>query len=199
MHDFANGKFWDALWDAYLIAGGGVVVLWVNMLVYRAFLHPLSRAGELSISDPSAIIPLLGYNSRARKGPFYGALEPSLHTNRDAEFHRSQRKIWDNAFKQSLSDYGASIEEFTFTLLSRLQRSLGKEVDINELCMFYSYDAVHDGVMAVGALVHIPWILTVVESISFAGPIRQFNLWSAEQVELRRNVNILDSRNERCG
>jgi len=45
MHDFANGKFWDALWDAYLIAGGGVVVLWVNMLVYRAFLHPLSRAG----------------------------------------------------------------------------------------------------------------------------------------------------------
>src|SRR6266536_3798063 len=45
MHDFANGKFWDALWDVYLIAGGGVVVLWVNMLVYRAFLHPLSRAG----------------------------------------------------------------------------------------------------------------------------------------------------------
>ena len=50
---------------------------------------------------------------------------------------------------------------------------------------------VHDGVMAVGALIHVPWILTIVESISFAGPIRNFNLWSAEQVEKRRKVCIL--------
>jgi len=173
---------------------------------------------ELSISDPAAIIPLLGYNSRATKGPFYGALEPSLHTNRDAEFHRSQRRIWDLAFKQSLKDYGTSIEEFTDTLLKRIQRNVGREIDVNELCMHYSYDAmssmafgnstkflegnqtekatnvlkgVHDGVMAVGALVHVPWILTVVESISFAGPIRQFNLWSAEEVERRRNVSFM--------
>lgn len=170
---------------------------------------------ELSISDPNAIAPILGPNSKLQKGPFYGALERSLHCHRDAVWHKSQRKIWDIAFKESLSDYGAAIEEFTTGFLNRIERSSGKEVYINELCLHYSYDvmsllafgessrflegtetqksskvlqAVHDGVLAVGALIHVPWILTIVESISFAGPIRNFNLWSAEQVEKRKNV-----------
>lgn len=44
-HDFLNGKFQDALWDSFVVVAGGVVSLWANMLVYRAWFHPLSRAG----------------------------------------------------------------------------------------------------------------------------------------------------------
>ena len=45
-----------------------------------------------------------------------------------------------------------------------------------------------DGIVAVGALLQVPWILTIVESISFAGPMMEFNKWSAEQVDRRRNI-----------
>lgn len=138
-----------------------------------------------------------------------------MHCHRDVTFHKSQRKIWDIAFKESLNDYGASIEEFTSGFLKRIETSKGEKVNINELCLHYSYDVmsllafgessrflegtctqqskkvlkgVRDGGIAVGAFVHVPWILTIVESISFAGPIRNLNLWSAEQVERRKKV-----------
>jgi hypothetical protein len=56
---------------------------------------------ELIVFDPAALNPLLGFTSKARKGPFYGAMEQSLHTTRDHDFHKRRRKIWDIAFKQS--------------------------------------------------------------------------------------------------
>lgn len=62
-----------------------------------------------------------------------------------------------------------------------------------------------EGIVAVGALLHVPWVssfddlycprtdaslqlLTIVESISFAGPMMEFNLWSADQVNKRRQM-----------
>jgi hypothetical protein len=51
------------------------------------------------IFDAAALVPLLGI--RNMKGPFYGAMEKSLHTNQDIEFHKQRRKVWDMAFKQS--------------------------------------------------------------------------------------------------
>ncbi|KAG0646070.1 Cytokinin biosynthesis 2 [Hyphodiscus hymeniophilus] len=170
---------------------------------------------ELVIFDPEAIVPILGFNSKTRKGPFYGAMEQSLHTTRDHDFHKMRRKVWDLAFKQTLADYGPSIEEFTDSLLARVASSGGKPLALNDLCIHYSYDVmsalafgdstrflegkstktatkildnIREGIVAVGALLHVPWILTVVESISFAGPMMEFNRWSAEQVDKRSQM-----------
>jgi hypothetical protein len=35
------------------------------------------------------------------KAPYYNMVEKSLHVSRDKQFHRRQRKIWDNGFKAS--------------------------------------------------------------------------------------------------
>ncbi len=71
----------------------------------------------------------------ARKGPFYGAMQQSLHITRDHAFHKRRRKIWDMAFKQTLEDYGPTIEGFTKALLSRIAINLNKPVVINDLCI----------------------------------------------------------------
>ena len=138
-----------SFWTAYVLAGQMlacfIISLWANMLVYRAFFHPLNefpgpfgaklsklwslgkvfqsdikwykvagdlqekygdyiRTGprELLVCDAEAVNPLLGYQSKTLKGPFYGSMELSIHTNRDKIFHRQRRKIWDNAFKKCL-------------------------------------------------------------------------------------------------
>jgi cytochrome P450 len=115
----------------------------------------------------------------------------------------------------ALADYGPIIEEFTGTLLDQIEQNVGKEMALNNLCVHYSYDVMSllafgsstnflegkssatatkilknilDGIVAVGALLQVPWILTIVESISFAGPMMEFNKWSAEQVDRRRSM-----------
>lgn len=170
---------------------------------------------EISIADPEAILPVLGPSSKLQKGPFYGSVELNLHCHRDAAFHRLQRKIWEMAFKESLADYGPSVEEFTTRFLSRIEESVGKSVYVNKLCLHYSYDvmsllafgeasgfldgnetvqsrsvlkALDDTVMAVGGLIHVPWIITIVESITFAGPLVNFYRWSRESLAKRKRV-----------
>ncbi|KAF7867161.1 hypothetical protein EAF04_005245 [Stromatinia cepivora] len=245
---------------AFKLVSTVIVSLWTNILVYRAFFHPLRhfpgpfgarlskfwslgkvmqskvrwyqvvgelkeeygdyvRTGprELMISDPAAINLILGSSSKLQKGPFYGATTPqSLHTTRDPDFHKKRRKVWDIAFKQSLTDYGPRIEEFTTSFLARLSKSAGNPVVINDLCIHYSYDVIsalafgiftrfldgkqtakvknivdniQSGIVAVGILVHVPWILTILETLSvLGGPMKEFNDWSACQVEARRHM-----------
>lgn len=54
-------------------------------------------------------------------------------------------------------------------------------------------DNIQSGIVAVGALVHVPWLFTVLEALSvLGGPMKQFNDWSACQVEARRHVHFSD-------
>jgi len=53
----------------------------------------------LTIFDADAISTILGVQSKTSKGPLYDIMEKSLHLNRDKQFHRQRRRIWDNAFK----------------------------------------------------------------------------------------------------
>ena len=91
---------------------------------------------------------------------------------------------------------------------------------INELCVQYSYDVmsalafgihteflngketaaakkvldnIQSGMSALAAVVHIPWMFTVIDVISFiGGPMKEFNDWSASQVEARRDARFPD-------
>jgi cytochrome P450 len=83
------------------------------------------------------------------------------------------------------ADYGPSIEGFTDTLLTRIEKNEGKVVVLNDLCIHYSYDVMSalafgdstrflegkstevatkilnnttEGIVAVGALLHVPWV-----------------------------------------
>ncbi|OJJ42108.1 hypothetical protein ASPZODRAFT_137494 [Penicilliopsis zonata CBS 506.65] len=170
---------------------------------------------ELVIFDSAAITPILGFASVTGKGPFYDSMETSVSTTRDHAFHRQRRKIWDLAFKQSLADYAPRIEEFTSQLLSRIARDGAKgPILVNEVCIHYSYDVmsalafgdpmgfiqgdsnavansvlnnIQNGVDAIGLLLHVPWLMGMLTTFSWAiGPMRQWNEYSEGLVELRK-------------
>lgn len=89
---------------------------------------------------------------------------------------------------------------------------MNKSIIINELCIHYSYDVMSSlafgasakflegessefankvlseiqwGIRMVGFLIHIPWVLTIVESIESG-----FTKWSRGQVENRKKVSF---------
>jgi cytochrome P450 len=117
----------------------------------------------------------------------------------------------------ALTDYGPRIEEFTDTLLTRLDKTAGQEVLVNEFCLHYTWDVmsgigygsetrfiegestdfantlvakIKEGIAAISFLAHVPWLLTVAESLTFlGGPLKMFRTWSQEQVKRRRLVS----------
>lgn len=123
-----------------------------------------------------------------------------------------------SCFIAALTDYGPRIEEFTDALLARLDKVTGTEVVVNEFCLHYVYDVmsgvgfgsatrfiegessdfantlltkIQQGIVAIAFLAHVPWMLTVAESLVFVigGPMKLFQVWSAEQVKKRRLVS----------
>ncbi|BCS24988.1 cytochrome P450 [Aspergillus puulaauensis] len=171
---------------------------------------------ELVIFDAEAITPVLGFASITGKGPFYDSMETSVNTTRDREFHRKRRKVWDNAFKISLADYAPRVEEFTSQLLVRIGKNLGQPILVNEICIHYSYDVmsalafgdpmgfikgdsndiaksvldnIQKGVDAIGLLLHVPWLMGMLTTFSWAiGPMREWNEYSEKLVIQRKNM-----------
>ncbi|OKL55488.1 hypothetical protein UA08_09188 [Talaromyces atroroseus] len=166
-------------------------------------------------ADPAAIQLVHGLKATVKKGPFYAQLTDSVHTTDDPIFHKERRKIWDFAMKESLVDYGPIVEEFTTVLHAQIDKSLGQPVSANALTKHYSYDvistlgfgnstrflegestevakrvfgAIERGVVAIGLLLHVPYLLTVMETFTYHGPMGGFNLWAAEEVQRRKKV-----------
>ncbi|KAF1960190.1 cytochrome P450 [Byssothecium circinans] len=168
---------------------------------------------ELAIFDPAAIQPLLGFKSPTTKGPFYDLLTKSLHLSRDKAFHRQRRKIWDNAMKDSLSDYAPRVEDFTSQLLTRLREADGEPVQLLNYCVYYAYDVMSalafgkpmglvnggsneyaesilhtmtDGLDAMGYVYHVPWFANAVGVLMhLGGPLKVWADWSQQQMEER--------------
>ncbi|OKL62991.1 hypothetical protein UA08_01789 [Talaromyces atroroseus] len=143
-------------------------------------------------------------------------METSVNTTRDREFHKKRRKVWDNAFKKSLADYAPRIDEFTEQLLVRIARNVGRQIVLNDICIHYSYDVmsplafgdsmgfikgdsddiaksvldnIQKGVDAIGLLLHVPWLMGLLTTFSWAiGPMRQWNEYSGELVVLRKKM-----------
>ncbi|KAF2131445.1 cytochrome P450 [Dothidotthia symphoricarpi CBS 119687] len=168
---------------------------------------------ELSIFDPAAIQPILGFQSKTRKGPFYSIMEKSLHLNRDKAFHRQRRKIWDNGMKTSLSDFAPRVEEFTEQLLERIRAANRKPVPLMRYMVDYSYDVMAelafgkpmgftkgdssdvadgivqtftDGLQIMGLLMQIPWMFNALGALTeLAGPMKVWKDWSVSQMNAR--------------
>ncbi|RDW83071.1 hypothetical protein BP5796_04562 [Coleophoma crateriformis] len=175
---------------------------------------------ELSISDPRAIPHILGFSSKAFKGPFYDSMEDSVNTTRDRVFHKQRRKVWDSSMKSLLQTYSPVLEGFTDIFLSRLNRQLGDPIEIKEIANHYSYDVmtqlaygkaggflsgtagktvdaviagIKDGVDAIGLLYHVPWMLNLVVTFgSIGGPIKAWNDWSKHAVVERKKNGSKD-------
>ncbi|KAK7725396.1 hypothetical protein SLS57_003873 [Botryosphaeria dothidea] len=173
---------------------------------------------ELSITDPDAILPILGPSAKTSKGPFYGSLEQSVHTTLDKEFHRQRRRVWDNGFKFALVDFAPRIEAATDELLSVLAQGSrsGLLVDFKDTIQRYSFDvmctlafgepmgyltgkttaqdesifkSIHDSLDMIALFVHTPWIIKIMEVCSvIPGPIKRLNDWSATKVGLRKKM-----------
>lgn len=107
------------------------------------------------------------------------------------------------------------MEEFTDILHQRMDKSLGQPVSANVLMKHYSYDVIstlgfgnstrfleekstdvarhvfsviEQGVIAIGLLLHVPYLLTVMETFTFRGPMGGFNRWAADEVIRRQKV-----------
>jgi hypothetical protein len=173
---------------------------------------------ELTIYDPAAMQPILGFQSRTTKAPHYDILEKSVNLNRDKSWHRQRRKIWDIAMKTSISGYAPRVEEFTDQLLARFEAAKGKPVPLLEFMMHYSYDIATDvafgnhsgftkgeasdaanhvltafeqGIDAMGLTYHLPWLLKALNSMtSFVGPMKHWTNWSMSQMDERIAVCI---------
>ena len=171
---------------------------------------------ELTIFDAAAIQPILGAQSKTTKGPFFDVMERSLHLNRDKAFHRQRRRIWDNAFKASLSDYAPQVEHFTDQLLTRLRNEEGQPIPLLDYTTYYSYDVMAalafgkpmgfikgeqsdvaasilatftNSVQALGYMYHMPWLMNAIGVLtSFAGPMKEWRDWSVSQMQARMKV-----------
>jgi hypothetical protein len=83
---------------------------------------------ELTIFDVDAIPTVLGIQSKTSKGPLFDIMDKSLHLNRDKQFHRQRRRVWDNAFKTCVCSYSheschSHIVQLYRTTLPRLKSS----------------------------------------------------------------------------
>lgn len=144
-------------------------------------------------------------------------METSLHLNRDKVFHRQRRKVWDNAMKSSLSDFGPHIEKFTDQLLTRLRNEEGKLVPLLKYTTYYSYDVMAalafgkpmgfikgeqsdvaasilatftNGVQAMGYMYHMPWLMNALGVLtSVAGPMKEWRDWSVNAMKSRMAVS----------
>ncbi|KAF2113871.1 cytochrome P450 [Lophiotrema nucula] len=171
---------------------------------------------EVSIFDTNAIQPILGFNSRTSKGPYYDVFERSLHLNRDKAWHRQRRRVWDNGMKQSLSDFAPRVEEFTSELLERIEKSNGALVPLNEFCVHYSYDVMSALVFGtsigfntgqssevarrivailsgnlhgLGVMLHVPWFMKAIATpLSFVGPVKLWEEWTRDRLAERRAI-----------
>ncbi|KAK0644859.1 Tryprostatin B 6-hydroxylase [Lasiodiplodia hormozganensis] len=172
---------------------------------------------ELSIRDPKALNPILGFTSKTLKGPFYDGMEDSVSTTRDKKLHKSRRKLWDTSMKQLLATYTPQLEQFTDILLERIGKNVGKAVPINDLAMHYSYDVMtqlafgepggfvdgsaddvatdmlegmQKGVDAIGILCQMPWVLGILMALAtvIPTPMSTFNGWAAKSLERRMKM-----------
>ncbi|KAJ4299023.1 hypothetical protein N0V90_004267 [Kalmusia sp. IMI 367209] len=166
---------------------------------------------ELTIFDPAAIQPILGFGSKTTKGPFYGILEESLHMTRNKSFHRQHRKIWDVAIKHHLESFAFRVEEITSDLLARINASSKETIPLKALFREYSFDVI--GVFAFGkpfgfitgqaskaekeilaiidasvhtkeSLIHLPWLIEAISSVAPEIDARKrWNDWTKEQLK----------------
>lgn len=148
-------------------------------------------------------------------------MERSLHLNRDKAFHRQRRRVWDNAFKTSLSTFAPQIEHFTDQLLTRLRHEEGQFVPLLVYTTYYSYDVMAalafgkpmgfikgeqsevaasilatftNSVQALGYMYHMPWLMNAIGVLtSFAGPMKEWRDWSVSQMRARMKVHTPNS------
>ncbi|KAM0150549.1 hypothetical protein ACHAPG_008799 [Botrytis cinerea] len=221
--------FWQAQRLAFSLVATTILSLWTNILVYRAFFHPLrnfpgpfgarlSKFWSLGKVVESKVrwYQVAGklkeeYGDYVRTGPreliLFDPAAISVILGASSKLHKA------------LTDYGPRVEEFTTHFLARLSKGAEDPLVINELCVQYSYDVmsalafgihteflngketaaakkvldnIQSGMSALAAVVHIPWMFTVIDVISFiGGPMKEFNDWSASQVEARRDMKNL--------
>lgn len=169
---------------------------------------------ELLVFDAAAVHAVLGFGSRAAKGPFYDSVERSLHQTRDRTWHRQRRKVWDNGLKQLLADFEPRLEGFTAQLTEKIRRAGGAHVPLNEYCMYYAYDLMatlafgkpmgfnagvanedgmrvlaimEGGLTAIAALAPVPWFTKAVAGATQqVGPLKQWTEWNRERLVERR-------------
>ncbi|KIN08910.1 hypothetical protein OIDMADRAFT_153522 [Oidiodendron maius Zn] len=192
--------FWAAQSIALLTVTVGLISLWANTLIYRAFFHPLNRF----------------------PGPYGAKLSKLWVLNKvvqsDLKLYQvadKLQKTYGDYVRTAVTDYGPSIEEFTSKLVERLDRTAGGATLVNEFCTHYAYDVmsslafgtstrfiegesngkaniilktIQKGIVHIAFLAHLPWALSMAETLWFlGGPLKSLREWSGDQVEARRH------------
>ncbi|PGH01942.1 hypothetical protein AJ79_07773 [Helicocarpus griseus UAMH5409] len=145
----------------------------------------------LSILDPEAVQAFHGSHSKVSKGQWHTVLMPrvSLQVERNKREHARRRKIWDMGFSsKALRSYEPRIRYYTEQLVSKIERTLDKPIDMAQWFNYYSFDVMgtmgfnmdsnmvkegtetyflktlHADMKNIGIFGHLPWLLPFVKA-----------------------------------
>ncbi|TCD66053.1 hypothetical protein EIP91_001861 [Steccherinum ochraceum] len=139
-------------WWLYKITTGGKRYEFIQRL-HRHYKSHVVRIGpnEISISDPAAVVSLLGPNGLS-KGPAwdghvrYSPIRP-LIALRDSHPHSKARRPWTRAFSAvAMKEYEPTLAERVVQLvdLAMSSHGTGQTVDMARLFRLFSYDFMND-------------------------------------------------------
>lgn len=227
------GPFWAGLSNFY-VTSLSVKNLHLNEEVEKlhAQYGDVVRLGpsELSINLPGAIQAIYSTQSPCTKGPWYNVLHPRValqHTRNNAE-HAKRRKVWDRgfsakgrslhssrmfAYQVALRDYEPRVANYTKQLLSQIETTKGKPINMSEWFNFYSFDVMgdmafgksfnmlrdgvthyfmsclHEDMKGVGIFGHLMWLFPFFKITPGVNASHlKFWRWVSDQVDERRKV-----------
>ncbi|CAG9947538.1 unnamed protein product [Clonostachys rosea f. rosea IK726] len=166
---------------------------------------------HLSVAHPAAVQAVHSSSSRCLKGPWYNTQLPavSLLTSRDPHEHARRRKTWDNGLSfKAIRTYEANIAKCTLQLISNVEASLGRNIDMSHHFTLYTFDVMgtlafakdfkmleskelhpifkflHESMLSVVIFGHAMWFLTFLNNIpGLASPMKRLNAWADQQIE----------------
>lgn len=165
-------------------------------------------ATHLSISDPTFVEPVLGYNATTVKGAWYDIDYPhhSLHEERDPAKHEAKRRLWAPAFSVSaLRSYDREIQPVNRKFVQRITELEGVPMNITywiSIHMFLVMQATvfgkHDALTGSGeaaAMVEVlssgmeilglvlpPWFIRLLKLIP-GNPLADFHAFTNRELE----------------
>ncbi|KAI1495743.1 cytochrome P450 [Biscogniauxia marginata] len=151
---------------------------------------------EITIFHPDAIIPIHGSNSRCTKTDWYDNLAPvnAVVLARSRDEHDWRRRIWDNGFSiKALKQHEETVLEHARLVEKAINERLDQTINATTWFEYYGFDVMgviqysrsfgmlesgrnhwvldvfKAGTIILGYMTSTPWLIHIVDSLSFYG------------------------------
>ncbi|KAI0839148.1 cytochrome P450 [Hypoxylon sp. FL0890] len=167
---------------------------------------------EITIFHPDAILPIHGSNSRCTKTDWYDNLAPvnALVLTRSRDKHDWRRRIWDNAFSiKALRQHETTILQHALLVHDAVARELDQPINVTKWFEYYGFDVMgavqysqsfgmlesgqshwvldvfKAGTIILGYMTPTPWLIHIVDSLSFYSGVNNYLAWAEQSIHRR--------------